>query len=282
MAGDYRELGSKRRGRRVVPIFFVLLAGSLVMAMLMTADVSPRISPPNPPPPGGPVTWAADTETGDVSQWANGQFGEAVFNTGTGNVEASTDVARSGRYSLKMSISGAANETQAARILRWHDNPVEAYYSVWFNFPQVYRPAEWWNVLQFKSQSNTDNVPTWVLNVGNRPDGTMYFYLWDALTNTSYSPLHHVDLPISSWFQVKVFFRRATDNTGRITIWQGNDLLFDIDQVRTAIADNTHFGVGNYADDITPSDSVIYADDAVIRSVLRTPTNQDESSAPSS
>ncbi len=263
-----------------MPVAGMLLAASLVMAVLMNAQISPRIAPLNPPPPGGPVVWAADTETGDVSQWTKGQFDEAVFNTGTGSVEASTDVARSGSYSLKMSISGASGETQAARILRWHDTPAAGYYSVWFDFPRIYRPGQWWNVLQFKSQSDTDNVPTWVLNVGNRPNGSMYFYLWDGLTNTSYSPLHHADLPVGSWFQVKVFFRRAIDRTGRITVWQGNVLLFDIDQVQTAIADNTHFGISNYTDDISPSNPVIYADDAVIRSVLSPSSNQDQSGNP--
>ncbi len=276
VTGEKRETRRRTRGRRIFPIGIGLLAASLIMAVLMSAQISPRVAPSNPPPPGGPVVWAADTETGDVSQWAMGQFDEAVFNTGTGSVEASTDVARSGSYSLKLSIAGASGVTQAARILRWHDTPVAGYYSVWFDFPQVYHPAEWWNVLQFKSQSATDNVPTWVLNVGNRPDGSMYFYLWDGLTNTSYSPLHHVDLPLNSWFQVKVFFRRATDKTGRITVWQGSDLLFDVDQVQTAIADNTHFGVGNYTDDITPSDPVIYADDAVIRTVVDPMPAQDQ------
>jgi Polysaccharide lyase len=278
------DLNRERRGRgrvgRILPVAGVLLAASLVMALLMNAQISPRIAPSNPPPPGGPVVWAADTETGDVSQWTKGQFDEAVFNTGTGSVEASTDVARSGSYSLKMSIEGASGETQAARILRWHDTPEAGYYSVWFDFPRIYHPAAWWNVLQFKSQSETDNVPTWVLNVGNRPDGSMYFYLWDGLTNTSYSPLHRVDLPVDSWFQVKVFFRRAIDKTGRITVWQGSVLLFDVDQVQTAIADNTHFGIGNYTDDITPPNPVIYADDAVIRTVLNPSSSLDQSGNP--
>lgn len=239
--------------------------GALMVAMV-NGSISPRVSPPFPPPPAGRLLWSADTETGDVSQWARDQVGESVFNSGTGSVVASTDVAHSGRYSLKMSIAGADGETQAARILRWHDTPAEGYYSVWFDFPQVYRPAQWWNVLQFKSVGS-ENVPVWILNVGNRDDGLMYFYLWDALTRTSYSPLRRLNIPTQRWMQVKVYLRRSTGQSGRITVWQDGVLLFDVDQVQTAVGNNTHFGIGNYTDQITPPNAVIYADDAEIRAV---------------
>ncbi len=265
-------MSTVRRGRnngrrRLFVVVMLTCAVAVLMITEITGGISPRVAPPNPPPPEGPVTWSADTETGDVSEWSVGQSGAAVFNTGTGSITATTDVAHSGRYSLKMSISDANGRTQAARILRWHDTPVEGYYSVWFDFPRSYQPAQWWNVLQFKSVGST-NVPVWVLNVGNRGDGSMYFYLWDALTRTSYSPLHRVDIPIQRWTQVRAYFRRSTDKTGRITIWQDGVLLFDVDQVQTAVGDNTHFGIGNYTDDITPSDAVIYADDAEIHSVV--------------
>lgn len=241
------------------------------MGVFITGEITPRVAPWYPPPQEGPILWSANTETGDVSQWEQGQVGEAVFNTGTGSITASTDVAHSGSYSLKMSISDARGQTQAARILRWHDNPAQGYYSVWFYFPRIYHPDQWWNVLQFKSSNGTDNVPTWVLNVGNRPDGSMYFYLWDGLTNKSYSQFKRVNIPLQQWFQVKVYLRRATEKTGRITIWQDGVLLFDVDEVKTAIANNVHFGIGNYTDNIFPSDPVIYADDAEIRAIA-TPT----------
>jgi len=255
----------RRNSKRRVAVVIVLLI-AIGIPFIRIGILSPRIHPLQPPPPEGALLWSADHETGDLSQWTQGQFGEAVFNTGTGNVAITGDVAHSGNYALSLSISGARGETEAARLLRWHDNPVEGYYSVWFDFPRVYRPAEWWNVFQFKSLG-TESDPMWVLNVGNRPDGSMYFYLWDALTNTSYAPLRREDISPKKWTEVTAYYRRATDRTGRITIWQDGVLLFDVDQVQTAIADNVHWGVGNYTDNISPSDATIYVDDAEIHGV---------------
>jgi hypothetical protein len=229
-----------------------------------------------PPPPPGDVLWLADNESGDLDQWTVGQLGEAVFNTGTGQISLSHDVAHSGTSSLKMTITDASGTTQAARILRWHDNPVEGYYSVWLDFPQNYRPAAWWNVFQFKSLG-TESDPTWVLNIGNRPDGSMFFYLWDAITRKSYAPLADLDVQPKRWTQVTAYLRRATDKSGRITIWQDGVLLFDVDHVQTAFADNVHWGIGNYTDDISPSNPVIYADDAEIRDVKRPHAANDSS-----
>ncbi|HEX3722609.1 MAG TPA: heparin lyase I family protein [Nitrolancea sp.] len=261
MYGDAHKSRSKRRLALLVVLVLVIGLPFIRMGIL-----SPRIHPLNPPPPPGDLLWSADQETGNLSQWTQGQFGEAVFNTGSGDIAITSDVAHSGTHALKLSISGANGTTQAARLLRWNDNPIEGYYSVWFDFPQVYRPAEWWNVFQFKSMG-AENDPMWVLNIGNRPDGSMFFYLWDALTQTSYSPLNHVDVSPQQWTEVTAYYRRATDRTGRITIWQNGTLIFDVDQVQTAIANNVHWGIGNYTDNISPSDATIYADDAEIHTV---------------
>ena len=216
-----------------------------------------------------------------MSQWTQGQVGEAVFNTGTGLISTTTEVAHSGTHALKMSLTGASGETQAARILRWHDTPSNGYYSVWFLVPQEYHPSQWWNVMQFKSVG-VANLPIFVLNVGNRRDGSMYFYLWDALNRTSYAPVHRVDIQTNRWIQVKAYLRRSTDTSGRITIWQDDVLLFDLDQVQTAVGANIHFGIGNYTDSIVPADPVIFADDAEIRSVIsvKSMSSEDIRSAP--
>jgi hypothetical protein len=255
--------GSKRR--YLLILIAVILIG---LPFLLVSNGGRRIHRFHPPPLPGDILWRADQETGDLDQWTTGQFGEAVFNTGTGSVSLSHDVAHSGITSLKMTISGASGTTQAARILRWDNNPVEGYYSVWLDFPRNYRPAAWWNVFQFKSLG-AESDPTWVLNIGNRPDGSMFFYLWDAITRKSYAPLTAVNVTPNRWTQVTAYLRRATDDTGRITIWQDDVLLFDVDHVQTALADNVHWGIGNYTDDISPSDPIIYADDAEIRDVKR-------------
>jgi hypothetical protein len=169
-----------------------------------------------------------------------------------------------------MSITGADGTSQAARIFRWNDPegnslPASAYYSVWYYFPQNYTPAQWWNVLQFKSKSSSGSVdPMWVLNVGNRANGNMYFYLWDAMHSRSYNASASVDLPTGRWVHIETYFRRSTANSGQITIWQDGVKLFDLNQIQTTTSDNQQWSLANYTDSIAPSNPVIYADDAVI------------------
>jgi hypothetical protein len=257
-------------------VLILIVLAIFGLPFLLVTHLGPQRKRFTPPPPPGDVLWSANQESGDLEQWTVGQLGEAVFNTGTGAISLSHDVAHSGTSSLKMTISDASGTTQAARILRWHDNPVEGYYSVWLYFPQNYQPAAWWNVFQFKSLA-AESDPTWVLNIGNRLDGSMFFYLWDAITKKSYRPLTDLDVQPKNWTNVTAYLRRATDDSGRITIWQDGVLLFDVNHVQTAFADNVHWGIGNYTDDISPSDPMIYADDAEIRDVKRHRTPSDAS-----
>lgn len=233
-------------------------------------DPAPATDPSAPLASSSNVIWSADTETGNLDQWTAGQYGEAVFNSGSGTVTPSTDVAHSGTTSLKLAISDASGTSQAARIFRWNDPqgnalPESAYYSAWYYFPQNYTPAEWWNVMQFKSRTSASSVdPMWVLNVGNRANGNMYFYLWDAMHKQSHDATAALDLPVGQWVHIEIYFRRSTGSSGQITIWQDGTKLFDLDQIQTTTADNQQWSLSNYTDNITPSNPVIYADDAVI------------------
>ncbi len=212
------------------------------------------------------VLWSAGFETGNLSEWTQGGGG-GPEDSGTGSVTVSTDVAHSGRYSGKLTITGATNQTQGARLFRWAESITtpKAYYSAWFYFPQNYTGMIWWNVFQFKSKlSNTNNDPLWILNVGNRADGTMYFYLYDWIDRRSYTQ-HIANIPVGKWIQVEAYYQQATDHTGRITFWQDGTMLFDLNGIVTRRpGDEIDWSVDNYTDNITPSTATIYVDDAAI------------------
>ena len=218
------------------------------------------------PTPVVSILWSADHETGDLSQWTQDQDGQAVYNSGTGVVTITTTVAHSGHYALRLSISDADGQSQAARIFRWNEDQQEAYYSAWLYFPQRYT-ASWWIVWQWKSKDPTipGSDPTWALDVGNRSNGSMYFYLVDVITQQWYrTQLTPLDIPVGKWVHVEGFFRHTQDMTGHVIIWQDGVKLFDIAGVQTALHDHVHWGLANYSGDITPGDVTIYADDAVI------------------
>jgi hypothetical protein len=211
------------------------------------------------------ILWSADHETGNLSQWNEDQS-DAVQNSGTGIVAITDVVARSGSYAIELTITDADGQPQGARIFRWLDNPQEGYYSAWYFFPQKFEPEVWWNVFQFKSK-DTASEPMWVLNVGNLENGDMFFYLWDAINEQGHSTqliCQTKTIPVGRWVHVEAFYRRSTDQLGRITVWQDGIKLYDIDNVQTAIADNVHWSLNNYTDQIMPSTATIYADDAII------------------
>jgi len=221
-------------------------------------------------PEPGRVLWEADHETGDLSQWTWRQ-GEAVFNTGTGYVYVTHEVAsRSGRHSLVLGIYDAfGGMRQAARIFRWAEDAESAYYSAWYYFPKSYHSANWWNIMQFKSPDESGRPePTWVVNVHGRRDGHMRLYLWDALNEVAYHnqlPGRSMRIPIGEWVHIELYARRSVNEDGRIALWQDGVLLFDLEDVQTAITDSIQWSIDNYTDAIDPTEVIIYVDDAIIR-----------------
>jgi hypothetical protein len=226
---------------------------------------APQLAPcdkPRPTPDSSTPLWQADHETGDLSQWLINQD-NAVYLTGTGSVTITQQVAHSGCYAIALSIRDAVTQTQAARIMRWDDNLAEGYYSAWFYFPQIYRPNLYWGIFQFKSTNGARNDPIWIVNVGNRPTGEMYLYLFDWIHRKGYEQTL-LNVPVGKWTNITAYYRRSLADTGQITVWQDGVKLFDFNQVQTAIADDVVWGLNNYTNGIVPGDATIYVDDAVI------------------
>jgi hypothetical protein len=72
-------------------------------------------------------------------------------------------------------------------------------------------------------------------------------------------------IPIAAWFRIEVFFRRAADATGEVTLFQDGRQIASVSGV---ITDKWNWGqwyVGNLADGLTPSESTVYVDDVSIR-----------------
>ena len=236
--------------------------------------------------PSGSVLWSADMETGDLSQWTRPDVpggpnaGGGVFDSGTAT--ASVDVAspsHSGIHSAKLyinTLSPSEVYTSGVRLFRWlePESRSELHYSVWYYFPRRYIPngnPPWWNVFQWKSKRANVNDPFFALNVGNRPDGAMYFYLYNQNSQTSYSQTIK-DIPEGKWFRVEAFYKCAGDHTGHVTFWQDDAQIFDVPNVQTRYADgNCAWSVNNYSRSLNPSTATIYIDDAAICSGGRCP-----------
>jgi hypothetical protein len=225
-------------------------------------------------PGGGTLLWTGDMEEGDMRDWYDpqgsacdcGQNNGGEYNSGSGVSSASTDYARSGQWSAKLTINGSGG----VRLFRWGESRQhkELYYSVWYYFPKQYQnTAGWWNVFQWKSKNASAIDPFFLLDALNR-DGRSYLslYEWQPGRRIRYQPLAKVEIPIGKWFRVTAFYRCAGDSTGKVTIWQDGTKLFDVSGVRTRFPDgDCQWSVNNYSGGpVDPSPTTIYVDDAAI------------------
>lgn len=212
------------------------------------------------------VVWSAGMETGDLSEWefpGRPNHGGGEFNSDGGDAVANTTVARTGQWSAQLTLPDGSGGT---RLFRWREprEYEEAYYSAWFYFPNTYRPDVWWNIFQFKTRTARGSDPAWAINVGNRPDGTMFLYLFDDFNRQSHSQ-SAVDLPPNTWVNITCFLRQSAFRRGQVKCWQDGVVLWDLNGVTTNYPEGVNeWSVNNYSDAVSPSPTILFIDDATV------------------
>jgi len=73
-----------------------------------------------------------------------------------------------------------------------------------------------------------------------------------------------IPVPLGRWVHFEIFFRKASDTTGRITIWQDGVQILDHANVATAPTDLLQWDAGGGSNDISPAPAAVYFDDATI------------------
>lgn len=245
------------------------------------------------------VLWAADHEEGTLFDWEFNKNpdnnGGGIFNTGASD-EAIARVSESkpftGSYCAEATIFNAYKSRlgkKAVRLMRWTDKPWDqdgkffpesAYFGVWMRLDRNYstrNPASsnggWWNVFQFKSNDEAGkSQPVWVLNIGNdAPGGQMNFYLYSKQNPpNSFSPTPLKSIPVGRWFHVEALYQQSKDDqrNGSISVWQDGQLILRANNVRTVLAKEVIWGIGNYTEHVTGGakngGATIYFDDATV------------------
>jgi hypothetical protein len=209
--------------------------------------------------------WSANMEGGNLVEWAmNGCGGQYV--SGNSRIDASTLVAHTGKWSARLQITTPGTPTSGARLFRWCEPREHAklFYSAWFYLPEHYSVRRYWNVFQWKSKTAKQNDPFFIVNIGNRADGTMYFYLFDWQRRRSY-PQTGANLRIGNWVHLEAYHECTAASTGRVTVWQDGGLLHDLTNVTTRYNDgDCQWSIDNYSDGLTPATATLFVDDATI------------------
>ena len=267
-----------------------------------TASRTPTRTPSPSPSPGatpvpGDVTylWRGTAETGNFSEWtttnpATGWTNGGEWNSGSGDSVVVNSRAHSGNYSVAMTVNGNGGTRIAIRGLMSSPRlPDDAYYEVWYYFPQRVTVSSWWNVFQWKSaylreSGASSSSPTFAVLVRNRPSGAMYFGLTTYICNpTSTSNCVHdlvyapsgVDIPVNQWVHLVCRNRWSIHSDGLIACWQDGIPLWawggvtednfytgNLDFI--TLAHNRQWTFNNYTAGLNPSLVTIYGDDAGI------------------
>jgi hypothetical protein len=231
------------------------------------------------------VLWSTGFESGNISHWywpSTGpyeSYGGGEYDSGFASSAVSEQFAHSGISSLKMTIMTPSTPTSGTRMFRWLESRTysQLYYRAWYYLPEHYSVTNWWNIFQWKSRNSATGAvdPFFTLNVGNRPDGTMYLYLFNWQTRASYQQALK-NIPIGKWFKVEAFYRCAGDATGRVTFWQDGVQLFDVPSAKTRYANgDCEWSVDNYSEAVNPTPTTIYVDDVAITTPVSCDLNSD-------
>jgi hypothetical protein len=256
----------------------VLLGGPAPQATVTppVPQAGPEAGPVTPGPgqlapiSEGDVVWHTSFETGDLGDLQiHGDF----VRQGDGQFYLVTPHAHTGKYSVALTIDTRAwssTGAHAAYLFYWDQLPEDGYYySAWYYVPSGVVPHDWWNVWQWKStyDGNTDNSwPVFVLDIQRRSQDlalTLIHKLPGQEPTTHTQRLASV--PTDRWFHIEAFYRRATDETGQVIVWQDDQEIFSISNVQTTLDDNTiYWSINNYTDRIEPDPCRIYVDDMAI------------------
>jgi hypothetical protein len=250
------------------PVGRCALALALLTAALAAPACNARLNL------GNSVLWSARHETGDLTEWTQGGKGGAAADTPDTSVAPSTDVAHSGRYSVKLT-NGAVSMYEDAHLWREDDYPVDAYYSAWFYLPRAYQTTADWSITQFQVPTSDGGVGQLLdIDLRSLPDGDLILSVYDhrAAYLRTPTPDPAQPVPIGQWFQIEAYYRNAADDTGEIAIWLDGQLNYDLH--RPFGQSPVYWTVCSKTYGLSPAESTIYIDDAAISLARVTPTGE--------
>jgi hypothetical protein len=254
---------SQARGALRTVILLAIVC-SVVGQLLQPAESSAQVV--------SSVLWRANHEYRTTGEWWSPEPPGVEGNNCGGEYDdapagsAIAGVAQNGQYGLVMRVpdlnTGASIGT---RLFRWceaqqHD---ALYYSAWYYIPQRVVVNYWWGIMEWKSPGSFNHK--FMLIVRNRPDGAMYLTLERGMDSGGGAWGQSVrDLPVARWVHVEAYYKKATDASGRVTVWQDGTQILDLADVATANSADLRWAVINYGQQTIPSDVTIGVDGAAI------------------
>jgi hypothetical protein len=237
----------------------------------------------------GQLLWSAGHEAGTQSEWT-GDGGGGEYNSGTGNSAVSTAFARTGKYSLKLSINTTSGNSHGTRNFRWKEigSNTDLIFTQYVYFPakiDLDPNNAWFNLLQTKGVKfapggagtgpDQINNPHFTVGIdvrgGAGSGGANYLTLADLQkfwggTNVSWKAPVGIDLPVNKWVKIQMRIIQDRGTNGRVLLWQDDVLVADTGLRNTLRpeVDVNQYSMNAYADKTFPNTTSYYADDLSI------------------
>jgi hypothetical protein len=211
-----------------------------------------------------------------VSPWSTGfedQFCDYTEQAGFCYTEANasyeivTSPVHSGHFAAAFSVlAGDANGYQT-RCVRQGSLPTAAYYGAWYFIPQRPTVTALWNLVHFQGGDPASSAHgLWDISLEDGTNGDLQLVVYDFVNSMTRRATPSVPVPIARWFHVELYLERAPDPTGEIALYQDEQLLLDVKNIKTDDSSWGQWYVGNLASGLSPRASTLYVDDVTIRS----------------
>jgi hypothetical protein len=190
------------------------------------------------------------------------------YAAGPGSYSLVTSPVHSGKYAAAFTAQAVGDASVGAGQARCVEQgvfPSAAYYGAWYYVPAEAVNNGTYNLLHFQGAVPDGGRSLWDVSLVNTGSGgPLHIILYDFLNGMTPNANAVPPIPISQWFHIEVYFKRANDTTGTLTLWQDGTMAVNLTGLVTDPTDWGQWYVGIWADSLVPPASTIYVDDVSI------------------
>lgn len=181
----------------------------------------------------------------------------------------------SGARAARFSVTASDPDGKETRCVREGELPEDATYGAWYFLPETVQVATNWNLMLFQAKGADNGFhKLWDVTIGFDASNRLRLHIFDQQRPDDVPALsddHPVLVPIGSWFHIAFHWKRESDATGVVELYQGDaggdTLIQAATNIQTDVKGSPwgQWYVGNLVDQQTPADSTVYVDDVSIR-----------------
>ena len=176
-----------------------------------------------------------------------------------------TSPVHSGRYAAAFTVNSGVDGGAQVRCVKQGVFPTSAYYGAWYYIPATASSGANWTLFFYQGAVRGQSLNgLWDVSLVNMTDGGLRIAAHYSNVLTAPDASAAPAVPIGQWFHLEVYFKRAKDTTGELSVWQDGVLVVDFAGIVTDTTDWGQWYVGNLGKRLAPQSSTLYVDDVTM------------------